>query len=243
MPCRGYSYHKIWEISIAQHFTFKDMDDAEIAEKNFKEFDWSKSKEWLAYYQNLYPTPPLEKLEKYKRNWYRRHVNKALLELPKSDQHKAQKPTDQSASTPTKGCPNSKQAPPKPQQSTPRPPLEFCLLLTFFVCGAVIFMNCLVAVIPSVQYEKLLWLCLFSIWAALIIGACRCSGWPQINMDYVRRIAVNTSVQYICYMIAFSSIPIKAPFILPVAIAAADLILDLYSTNRHQLERLGRFVV
>ena len=43
--------------------------------KKFKEFEWEKSKEWQLYWSNLYPTPPVSKIERYKRKFYKNKID------------------------------------------------------------------------------------------------------------------------------------------------------------------------
>lgn len=43
--------------------------------KRFQEYDWSKSQEWQNYYSNLFPTPPGNKIEHFKKKFYRLKVD------------------------------------------------------------------------------------------------------------------------------------------------------------------------
>lgn len=43
--------------------------------KKFLEFDWQNSQEWQLYYSNLYPTPPGNKIEKYKKKFYKNKID------------------------------------------------------------------------------------------------------------------------------------------------------------------------
>ena len=49
--------------------------DPEESYKKYQEFDFSKSTAWLNYFDNLFPTPPMKKLEKFKRKFYRREID------------------------------------------------------------------------------------------------------------------------------------------------------------------------
>ncbi len=44
--------------------------------KSFQDFDWSNNQGWQSYFSNLFPTPPLSKVERFKRKWYRDNVDK-----------------------------------------------------------------------------------------------------------------------------------------------------------------------
>ena len=43
--------------------------------KKFKEFDWQNNQEWQLYYSNLYPTPPPNKIERYKKKFYKNKID------------------------------------------------------------------------------------------------------------------------------------------------------------------------
>ncbi|KAH8583870.1 uncharacterized protein ELE39_001616 [Cryptosporidium sp. chipmunk genotype I] len=50
----------------------------EEAQKEFLEYDWSKSTLWQQYYNNLYPTPSASQLITFKRKWFKKNVNPNL---------------------------------------------------------------------------------------------------------------------------------------------------------------------
>ena len=43
--------------------------------KKFKEYDWQHSETWQSYYRNLFPIPPGDKIEKYKRKFYKLKID------------------------------------------------------------------------------------------------------------------------------------------------------------------------
>lgn len=53
------------------------------AEEGFVCFDWAASEAWQEYLSNLYPTPPLNKLLKWKKKFYKTHQVGQLLLLPR----------------------------------------------------------------------------------------------------------------------------------------------------------------
>ncbi|KAJ1607641.1 transmembrane domain-containing protein [Cryptosporidium canis] len=59
--------------------------NAEEAQREFLEFDWSKSTLWQQYYNNLYPTPSASQLLTFKRKWFKKNVNQNL-EIQAKDQ-------------------------------------------------------------------------------------------------------------------------------------------------------------
>jgi len=48
------------------------------AEQKYREFDWSSNPKWLAYLDNLFPTPSGSTLEKVKRKWYKKNIDSSL---------------------------------------------------------------------------------------------------------------------------------------------------------------------
>ena len=48
----------------------------EVKETQFKSYDWSTNEKWQSYLKNVYPMPPLNRLEKMKRKWYKNNVDK-----------------------------------------------------------------------------------------------------------------------------------------------------------------------
>lgn len=46
-----------------------------MANRGFENFDFSKSSEWLSYYENIFPLPEPARLLKIKQKWYKDHVD------------------------------------------------------------------------------------------------------------------------------------------------------------------------
>ncbi|KAL5369670.1 transmembrane domain-containing protein [Cryptosporidium parvum] len=63
----------------------------EEAQKEFLEYDWSKSTLWQQYYNNLYPTPSASQLTTFKRKWFKKNVNPNLeIQLKEHNYNKYQ---------------------------------------------------------------------------------------------------------------------------------------------------------
>jgi len=41
----------------------------------FKKYDFTNNPSWQLYYDNLEPKPPLNRIEKWKKKWYRNNVD------------------------------------------------------------------------------------------------------------------------------------------------------------------------
>ena len=48
----------------------------EQRQERYKSYDWSTNENWQAYLKNVYPVPPLARLDKMKRKWYKSNVDK-----------------------------------------------------------------------------------------------------------------------------------------------------------------------
>ena len=48
-------------------------------EEHYKKFDWTSNSKWQDYLSNVYPVPPMARLEKMKRKWYRTNIDKQFL--------------------------------------------------------------------------------------------------------------------------------------------------------------------
>ncbi len=44
--------------------------------KEYRQYDWTLSKQWQNYLDNIFPTPTRDRLEKIRRKWYKEHVDK-----------------------------------------------------------------------------------------------------------------------------------------------------------------------
>ena len=44
--------------------------------RKYKQFDWKNSEKWQQYYCNIVPVPPMARLEKIKRKWFRTNIDK-----------------------------------------------------------------------------------------------------------------------------------------------------------------------
>lgn len=41
--------------------------------ETYKKYDWQNDKEWQNYFNNIYPVPSREKVEKIRRKWYKKN--------------------------------------------------------------------------------------------------------------------------------------------------------------------------
>ena len=42
----------------------------------YRKFDWTLNDKWQNYLNNIFPTPPRDRLEKIRKKWYRDNVDK-----------------------------------------------------------------------------------------------------------------------------------------------------------------------
>ncbi|EGR27282.1 hypothetical protein IMG5_198730 [Ichthyophthirius multifiliis] len=46
--------------------------------KKYQSFDFSKCNEWQTYYTNLFPIPPTNKVDRFKRKWYKNNIDQSF---------------------------------------------------------------------------------------------------------------------------------------------------------------------
>ena len=61
----------------------------------FKDYKFSDDQKWQKYLQDLYPVPPLDRMNKLKKKWYKTNVdqnfdNEADLDAPQTNQSNQQ---------------------------------------------------------------------------------------------------------------------------------------------------------
>ena len=50
----------------------------EVKYKNYKNHPWGDDKEWQKYLTNLYPIPDSEKMERFRKKWYKKNIDPAF---------------------------------------------------------------------------------------------------------------------------------------------------------------------
>ena len=190
--------------------------------KQFKEYNWVESPEWQLYYSNLYPTPPPNKILRYKKKFYRNKIDPNFdIEYEPPEEKEKENSTNSNPSANTQNY--SYQNPPnqesysneqtfeayraaqslaRPINSTPLLTIETLLLFLFILS------------LPLRKRTNFLAIISF------LIRTIRLVGIPQFNMTYLQAILMNDA----CHSLLFSLQIIMDKFnyymIFPVIVSA-----------------------
>lgn len=151
--------------------------------KKFKEFSWKDSPEWQIYYSNLYPTPNLAQLEKFKKKFYKNKIDPDfdITYVPPSQD------TSSSSTNTQNQYPGFQ--PPSTVPAMNSPVLLNIETLLFFLFAFSLPFN----------YHTLKIVIL-----ALIVRSIRLCGKPQWNVQYAQILFTNETFQLLlCSLILF----------------------------------------
>ncbi|AFZ79674.1 hypothetical protein BEWA_025230 [Theileria equi strain WA] len=213
------------------------MSDSNLTnvEKEFLAFDWAGSQEWQQYLLNLYPTPPLSKIPKFKRNWYRRNIDSTL-----SESSTVGDPITASASTPPTQ-PTTPGFTPRYQEKTPRSTSqllrEFPHRLELF--SRIGYLASLVVLALSVFRPKMSGLLVQNLrtcsrslfYTFLVLGTLRERGFPKLNMQWLSSLVYEDNVHYILYASAFTKLPQSLGRVMPQLITCVIGINKLFKNH------------
>ncbi|PHJ20923.1 family upf0121 protein [Cystoisospora suis] len=174
------------------------------ADKAFLAYDWGQSKKWLEYFDSLYPTPPADKVLKWKKKFFKAHENRdfdpnsqalaeALGEKPSSppSASTSSSPWRSSGSSPTGGagssCPyssssyqGSSNVPGTVRASFLRHKVFPLLCLSGLFCGLCFTLTGLYTRLDSTQNSSLSLLGLWLLAASFLLHLFMTLGYPPI---------------------------------------------------------------
>lgn len=144
--------------------------------KKFQEFNWKDSEEWQSYYRNLFPTPPGNKIDRYKRKFYKLKID--------SDFDINYNPPDPSSSSSSSQSPNF-------QPSSPANPINSPLLSQIETLLFVLFFFSLPFHFHTLKFASL----------SLLIRAIRLCGKPQFSTAYAQILFTNDTFHMLLYTV------------------------------------------
>ena len=191
--------------------------------KKFKEFDWKNSKEWQLYWSNLYPTPSVSKIERYKRKFYKNKIDSDFDIDYKPKESSNQNNTNSTYTDSNTGYSYSYAYPPfKPINSLLLKTLETYLLFFFLLS------------LPFRFYSKQI------ASVAYLIRTLRLNGIPKWKVEYLQGLMGIDSVHVFFYSLILFVERFNYYLILPVALAAVvDSCENL--KNEKQLEMFKKY--
>ena len=191
--------------------------------KKFKEFDWKNSKEWQLYWSNLYPTPPVSKIDRYKRKFYKNKIDSDFDIDYKPKESSNQNNTNSTYTDSNTGYSYSYAYPPfNPINSLLLKTMETYLLFFFLLS------------LPFRFYSKQI------ASVAYLIRTLRLNGIPKWKVEYLQGLMGIDSVHVFFYSLILFVERFNYYLILPVALAAVvDSCENL--KNEKQLEMFKKY--
>ena len=191
--------------------------------KKFTEFDWKNSKDWQLYWSNLYPTPPVSKIERYKRKFYKNKIDSDFDIDYKPKESSNQNNTNSTYTDSNTGYSYSYAYPPfNPINSLLLKTMETYLLFFFLLS------------LPFRFYSKQI------ATVAYLIRTLRLNGIPKWKVEYLQGLMGIDSVHVFFYSLILFVERFNYYLILPVALAAVvDSCENL--KNEKQLEMFKKY--
>lgn len=172
-------------------------------EEAFQKYDWSANAQWQSYLQNVYPMPPMARLMKMKRRWYKNNVDKDFnAEMPDASA------ASQSSANTTTGADRGQRNPGGPPGAQrqynqynpffaglqPRPDVKPEFKGAQFLAWLFYFLSFAGFASPTL-----------AAFVALAIGIIRKGGFPKMNMDYAQSILLDENTQMLGMLAIASS--------------------------------------
>lgn len=171
----------------------------------FKEYDFAGDSRWQDYLKGIYPMPPIDKVNKMKKKWYKLNVDQEFD--PEAD---LETPSPQPQPSQNFGASGNQYQPSYSQQEVSIRPFATNklyhiegLLKIVFIVGSFI-----------VQFVPFLHLHLMLICAATcLLGLYRQHGRPKFNQEYLTEFMSNEFGMSLFYLLSVCSMPSRGPFI------------------------------
>jgi hypothetical protein len=173
--------------------------------KKYKEYDFSKDNRWQDYLQAIYPMPPMDKLTKMKKKWYKTYVDQQFD--PEAD---LDAPAPQPQAQHNHGQAGGQAYTNQGQQEASLRPFGANklyhvegLLKVVFIVGSFI-----------VQFLPFMHLYLMLACAVTcLLGLYRQHGRPRFNQEYLGEFMSNEFGMALFYLLSVCSMPSRGPFI------------------------------
>jgi hypothetical protein len=191
--------------------------------KQFLEFNWRDSAEWQNYYRDIYPTPPGNRIEHYKKKFYKLKVDPDfdIKWTPSDNTQNTQNTTPNTSYSSTPGN-NTYRAPGASSMNTGISKIASHFEAFFWLCFIVTIF---------VQYHTLK---LGTI--ALLIRIFRRIGRPRLTIEYAQELFLDEHFQTMLYLLLLMIDRITFFSLLPIAITAV-LNLSLYVRQNQNIFR------
>ena len=168
------------------------MSTQEMKESQYKTYDWTQNEKWQSYLNGVYPIPPMARLEKIKRRWYKNNIDKQF-DVDFTVGASTTTSQGSSAGTANTNATGVNQgAQPQYNQYNPffsgamepKPDVKPEFKGPQFVAW-IFFLVCFCTGIISSTFVGLI---------ALLTGVIRKGGFPQMNIDYFQMVVLDENV-------------------------------------------------
>lgn len=177
--------------------------------KKYKEYNFGTDAKWQTYLGAIYPVPPMSKIEKVKRKWYKNNVDQEFdpeVDLDAPAQSQSNNGGQQYGGNQYQG---NQQA----QPAAVRPFAEHKLFHAEGLLKIIFILGTFVGqFFPSLHFYLLA-----SGFATCLLGIYRQLGRPEFNQEYLQAFLSNDFSTGIFYLISIATLSSRGPFIyLPV---------------------------
>ncbi|OMJ92203.1 hypothetical protein SteCoe_5078 [Stentor coeruleus] len=174
-----------------------------MATKGFESFDFSKSQEWLNYYENnVYPKPDYARLQKLKQKWYKEHIDKYYNPDPVSHGPQTNPSQNQGSSRTGQAYGSS-----LPQPSS----MQKLQTLLFFLS------------VPAMFFGKTLHLII----CGHLAGIIHYHNMPKMNLEYWKPVVSDDNLHSIAFALLFLVLPTNALWVIPVYLGTLVYVPDV----------------
>jgi hypothetical protein len=161
--------------------------------KKFLEFNWRDSAEWQSYFSNIFPTPPGNKVEHYKKKFYKLKIDPDF-EISWDVSQNGQSGTTNTTNTNTTSTnQNSRASFPNTFYASPVN-TQTSILLSYV--EASLWVGFMISIVP--QYHTLKFAAL-----ALLIRVYRRVGFPRLSMEFAQQLFLDEHFQLLLYALLF----------------------------------------
>ena len=189
--------------------------------KQFLEYNWENSEEWHSYFRNIFPTPPENKIIRYKKKFYRNKID-SDFDIDYKPANSKEEEQEQEKSQSTNNNTNDNKAsssysvPKNDYSKTPLLNIETVLMILFFFS------------LPLKYNSKIISIIIF------LIRSIRLVGIPRFEMGYLYQLLKTESFQTFIYSIEILiekfNYFLMVPIIISIFVAFCEN-LKLYNLN------------
>ena len=201
--------------------------------RRFKDFNWSTSKEWLQYYENLYPKPPSNRLDFWKKKFYKLKVD-SEFDLNYESQTGNTNPNSAQNNQNTNRETSNNNSNPNYQGTTQiNKYLIDCIELGFFG----IF---LLSILPKFYFT------LYFALLGLLIKIFKKTGTPKFNMAFLQILFNENYFQQLVYTFLLLIDRLNIFTLFPIVITSVITVcifIRRYLSNYHKLTYYANYVM